>query len=92
VVITIADQGGGINPLLLPSLFQFGVSTKGEGGNGMGLWVVKQLVDRHGGTIELQSKVGEGTHFTVIWPREFPALAAVPEPAAVSTRKVPVQI
>ena len=71
VVIMIADQGPGIDPAVRSNLYKFGVSTKGDRGNGMGLWLVKQLIDRHGGTIDYESKPGEGTRFTVHWPREF---------------------
>jgi signal transduction histidine kinase len=73
VEVVVADEGAGIDPTMLPSLFQFGASTKGDRGNGMGLWVVKQLVEKHGGSIDLDSRPGEGTRFTIIWPRQFPA-------------------
>ena len=64
-------------------LFQFGATTKGDHGNGMGLWLVKQLVTRHGGTIEVDSKPGEGARFTVIWPRRMRDQAlALDEPSA----------
>ena len=53
-------------------LFQFGATTKGELGNGMGLWLVKQLVSRHGGTIQVESTPGEGSRFTLNWPRRIP--------------------
>lgn len=72
VRIIVADEGSGIDPALLPKLFEFGVSTKGEGGNGMGLWLVRQLVAHHGGSIEVKSKPGEGSQFTVTWPRQIP--------------------
>jgi len=88
VEAVIADEGSGIDPAMMPNLFQFGATTKGERGNGMGLWVVKQLVDKHGGTIDLESTVGEGTRFTLKWPREFPA-PALQEVGASSGRMVP---
>jgi signal transduction histidine kinase len=50
----------------------------------MGLWLVRQLVDRHGGTIDYESTPGAGTKFTVTWPREFSASAGK-EPAAATT-------
>jgi signal transduction histidine kinase len=84
VEVVIADEGTGIDPAMIPNLFQFGASTKGEKGNGMGLWVVKQLVEKHGGTIDLESTPGQGTRFTVIWPREIaaqPGVEAVTAPA-----------
>lgn len=72
VEIMVADDGTGIDPAIIPNLFQFGTSTKGDQGNGMGLWVVKKLVSTHGGTIAVESTLGKGTRFTVRWPREFP--------------------
>lgn len=72
VRIIVADEGTGIDPAIMPRLFQFGASTKGEGGNGMGLWLVRQIVTRHGGTIDVESQIGMGTRFTVIWPRKMP--------------------
>lgn len=73
VLVIVEDQGAGIAPEALPNLFQFGVTTKGDSGNGMGLWAVKKLVTRHGGTIEVQSTLGKGSQFTVRWPRQMPA-------------------
>jgi signal transduction histidine kinase len=87
VELVIADEGSGIDPAMMPSLFKFGASTKGERGNGMGLWVVKQLLNQHGGAIDLQSTVGQGTRFTLTWPREFPA-PALQEVATSSGRLV----
>ena len=72
VKIVVEDQAGGIDPAILQNLFQFGASTKGERGNGLGLWVVKQFVTRHGGTISVDSESGIGTRFTISWPREVP--------------------
>jgi signal transduction histidine kinase len=40
----------------------------------MGLWTVKHIVTKHGGTIAVQSKPGEGTRFALWWPREYAAL------------------
>ena len=71
MLIVVEDQGSGIAPEMLPKLFQFGVSTKGESGNGIGLWAVRKMVTRHGGSIEVESRQGKGTRFTVIWPREL---------------------
>ena len=73
VEIVVEDQGSGVDAAVLPNLFQFGVTTKGERGNGMGLWAVKQIVTRHGGDIHVQSEVGIGTKFTLWWPRRYVA-------------------
>jgi signal transduction histidine kinase len=73
VEITIADQGSGIDPAILDQLFSFGITTKGEQGNGMGLWSVKHILTRHGGDVRVTSTLGHGTTFTLWWPREFEA-------------------
>jgi signal transduction histidine kinase len=87
VDVVIADEGSGIDPAILPSLFQFGASTKGESGNGMGLWVVRKLLDRHGASIRVESTPGQGTRFTITWPREFPASPEQPEALAVPAQR-----
>ena len=69
VDITVTDEGTGIPPEVLPNIFQFGQTTKGEQGNGMGLWTVKHIVDKHGGKINVQSEPNKGATFTIEWPR-----------------------
>ena len=71
VEIMVADQGYGIDPAIVPTLFQFGSSSKGEHGNGMGLWTVKHILAKHGGSIGVESTPGHGTRFTMWWPREY---------------------
>lgn len=71
VEVVVADQGSGIDPAVMASLFDFGFSTKGSGGNGMGLWTVKHILTKHGGSIQVDSKSGEGTTFKLWWPREY---------------------
>jgi signal transduction histidine kinase len=85
VHLVVEDHAGGIDPAILRNLFQFGASTKGDSGNGMGLWVVKQFVTRHGGTIAVDSKPGAGTRFTIVWPREFAGETANRERVATAT-------
>lgn len=71
VEIAVTDQGTGIDAAILPQLFTFGVSTKGEKGNGMGLWAVKHILISHGGDIRVASTPGAGTTFTLWWPRTY---------------------
>jgi len=71
VEIVVADEGHGIDPEMLPNLFNFGSTTKGDEGNGMGLWTVKHIVTRHGGTIKVDSSADKGARFTLWWPREY---------------------
>ena len=80
VEVVVADRGAGIAPSIMPTLFQFGSSTKGLQGNGMGLWTVKHIVTKHGGTISVTSKQGEGAQFTLWWPRQYVGRTELPEP------------
>jgi signal transduction histidine kinase len=80
VEVVVADRGAGIAPSIMPTLFQFGSSTKGIQGNGMGLWTVKHIVTKHGGTIGVTSKPGEGAQFTLWWPRQYIGQIELPEP------------
>jgi signal transduction histidine kinase len=74
-VLTVRDEGAGIPAESLPHLFERfyrvpGVQVQsGSGvGMGLGLFITHEIVERHGGTIQVQSAVGEGTTFTVTLP------------------------
>lgn len=73
VSIQIADTGMGIPAEELPHLFEkfkrvHRCGTAGEQGNGLGLAIVRQLVDLHGGTIEVESKALHGSTFHIYLP------------------------
>ena len=68
VTITIADQGSGIPRELQSSMFEPFVTTKGEKGTGLGLWIVKGIVENHAGRIHVRSTVGKGTIFKLAFP------------------------
>lgn len=67
VSVSIADTGVGISPKDQQKLFEPLFTTKTKG-IGLGLPVTKILVEGHGGTIEVKSKVGKGSTFTVMLP------------------------
>jgi signal transduction histidine kinase len=75
-VLTVDDSGAGIDPSFLPFVFdQFrqgeGGLTRKHGGLGLGLTVVQQLVELHGGSVTVTSPgSGQGSRFTVRLPRE----------------------
>ncbi|MEI9980032.1 MAG: ATP-binding protein [Edaphobacter sp.] len=64
-VITVADNGPGIPDDIRPHLFQPFFTTKGERGTGLGLWVSRGIINKHGGTLSLESTTGEFAHGTV---------------------------
>jgi signal transduction histidine kinase len=68
VTITVADSGTGIPRELQASMFEPFVTTKGEKGTGLGLWIVKGIVENHAGRIQVRSTVGKGTIFKLAFP------------------------
>lgn len=68
VKIEISDTGNGIPEENLEKIFEPYFSTK-ETGTGLGLAIVQKIVDVHNGTIEVTSKLNEGTHFVVRLPK-----------------------
>ncbi|MBV9491930.1 MAG: PAS domain-containing protein [Verrucomicrobia bacterium] len=67
VQITICDTGRGIAPEALPHVFEPYYTTK-QGGKGLGLTVARALVQKHGGHLELNSVVGQGTTAVIYLP------------------------
>ena len=65
-LVVIADNGPGIADDVRPHLFQPFFTTKGERGTGLGLWVSRGIINKHGGTIDLASNVDESSHGTVV--------------------------
>jgi signal transduction histidine kinase len=89
VVVTVSDTGAGISAEQLPHIFdkfyqadnQAQAATKGTG---LGLAIAKEIVEAHGGHIEVGSRVGEGTTFIVTLPTEPPGVRRRREPATTS--------
>ena len=72
VVVSVSDTGGGIAPDQQERIFDRFVQS-GEGGNigaaGLGLAIVRDIVQAHGGRIHLDSTIGVGSRFTLELPR-----------------------
>jgi signal transduction histidine kinase len=68
VRLTVADTGSGIPEEIIKTIFEPFVSTKGEKGTGLGLWIVKGIIENHGGKMQVKSKLGEGTVFKIDLP------------------------
>jgi PAS domain S-box-containing protein len=71
VVLRCSDTGTGIKPETLAGIFEPFVTTKGEKGLGIGLWISRTLVEKMGGTIQVTSstaEAGHGSQFTIRLP------------------------
>ncbi len=65
--ISFTDDGSGIKDTILPRIFNMGFTTT-EGGAGIGLYHVKQLVEKMKGTIEVNNKIPKGVQFKILIP------------------------
>jgi PAS domain S-box-containing protein len=71
--VQIADTGRGIRPEHLHKIFDPGFTTKGAGvGTGLGLAICYNIIQKHRGSITVQSELGKGTEFTIMLPIEHP--------------------
>ena len=90
--IEVTDTGVGIDPAEMPHIFErfYRGSRANEArgsGSGLGLAIVRSIVDMHGGTVEVESRVGRGTRFVVTLPRDPRLVEGTPaaEQAAVAS-------
>jgi two-component system, OmpR family, sensor histidine kinase CreC len=72
VEFIVSDEGTGIEPELLPKVFDRFFTTEnprtGNRGTGLGLAIAKSIVSANGGTISVRSELGHGSNFTVLFP------------------------
>ena len=71
VVLTVADTGSGMSANTLSKIFEPFFTTKGNKGTGLGLWISREIVDRHRGTLKVRSRLsahGSGTLFVLFLP------------------------
>jgi signal transduction histidine kinase len=84
----VEDNGPGIPAETRDRIFEVFYSSRG-GGTGLGLPIAKQIVERHGGTIEVETEVGRGTTFRIRLPRRHARVmlgAAAAEGASAARR------
>ena len=68
VLVSVADSGVGIKADLMPHLYEPFFKTKKEHGSGLGMSIVKRIVEAHGAEIKVTSQEGVGTIVTLSWP------------------------
>ena len=76
-VLQVKDKGMGISPEEIPKIFQRfyrskNITASETGGSGLGLTLVKHIIEAHGGRIQVESEPGEGSIFSVILPLSNP--------------------
>jgi signal transduction histidine kinase len=64
----VADNGPGIAPWQHERIWRLFQTTRPKEGTGIGLAIVKRLVDSHGGRVYVESEEGRGARFHVLWP------------------------
>ena len=74
-IVSVRDQGPGIAPELAPRVFRQFWRAKRRGGTGLGLFIVKGLVEAHGGSISVQRAPGGGAEFRFSLPAGKPDFA-----------------
>jgi len=91
VTLEVSDTGVGMTEEIRKRCLEPFFSTKGERGTGLGLAIVYGIVQRHGGTIDIDSTVGEGTTFVVELPVHT-GQAPAPMPAASRAPTRPLRV
>jgi signal transduction histidine kinase len=93
VVVRVRDSGCGIPPENLKNIFEPFFTTKGDKGTGIGLWVIKGIVDKLGGRIEVDSATtGEtGTCFSIFLPAARHNGGGIPAAADEAEAAMPSQ-
>src|SRR5205807_8937893 len=95
IVLRVRDTGIGIGADVLLRIFDLFVQAerrldRAQGGVGIGLTLVKRLVEMHGGTVEAHSPgVGRGSEFVVRLPALAPGAGGAPEPGGTSAAPLP---
>jgi PAS domain S-box-containing protein len=68
VRVSVLDTGVGIGRKEQKHVFEPFFTTKADVGTGLGLWITKNIIEKHGGTIRFRSKAGHGTVFSIFLP------------------------
>lgn len=85
VLLTVRDTGVGMSPEIKRRVFDPFFTTKGSRGTGLGMSVVYGIIQRHGGSIEIESEPGKGTSFNIL-------LRAAPSDAIIKSESRDKQI
>jgi PAS domain S-box-containing protein len=89
--VTVADTGSGIPDGIRRRILEPFITTKGDSGTGLGLWVCDDIVKRHGGTLRVKSRTTarSGTVFSIFLPAGYSPVPQVAELASVHDATLP---
>ncbi|MGD8264354.1 MAG: sensor histidine kinase, partial [Desulfobacterales bacterium] len=75
IIFTIRDNGIGMDQETRDNIFNLFYSSKGQKGTGLGLFIARNIIQQHGGTIHVESTPGQGSSFRVMMPKVLPPAA-----------------
>ena len=89
VVIVVSDTGIGMTEEVLESVFDPYFTTRGESGSGLGMSISRNIIDRHGGEIRVESAPLEGTRVIIDLPQHFGVVEGITAASGDRGRAVP---
>lgn len=78
IMVSVIDTGKGMSPEARESLFTYQAISRKVGGTGLGTKIVKDVIDAHGGHIEVETELGNGTSFHITLPVNGPVIRTLP--------------
>jgi signal transduction histidine kinase/FixJ family two-component response regulator len=87
VMLSVVDDGTGMDAETRNKIFSLFFSSKGRSGTGLGLFIANQVIEQHGGKIDVNSTKGQGSCFDVRLPRVLPESAKKPDQDELSQER-----
>ena len=78
IILSVTDTGNGMPPEVKERLFTYQAISRKVGGTGLGTKIVKDVIDAHGGHIEVETELGNGTSFHITLPVNGPVIRTLP--------------
>jgi len=79
IIFDVKDNGLGMDEATRKNMFNIFFSSKGKKGTGLGLYLSNKIIQQHGGSIEVKSDPGMGSHFSIKMPKTLPDFIKAPQ-------------
>jgi len=79
IIFDVQDNGLGMDEATRKNMFNIFFSSKGKKGTGLGLYISNKIIQQHGGSIEVKSDPGMGSHFSIKMPKILPEFVKTPQ-------------